>query len=87
VVPIYFLNRNDLWNTVKPYNFHYFPKENFPLYNHQRTTHNTDVRSMRPVAETLSLDKQGFEVYQLDTDLTYSQIKDEEGIQNVYLRS
>ncbi|KAL2368596.1 hypothetical protein RJZ57_007021 [Blastomyces gilchristii] len=86
LAPLYFLDRSELWDTVKPYNFHYFPKENFPLHNLQRSSHVTRVRSMRPLVPTLSLDAQGFEVHRLDTKMKYADFKDEERIQATYFR-
>lgn len=86
LVPLYFLDRSDLWNTIKPYNFHYFPKENFPLSNLQRTSHITRVRSMRSIIPTLSLDTQGFEVHRLDTKMKYLDFKDEELVQAIYFK-
>jgi hypothetical protein len=86
VVPLYFLDRSDLWITVKPYSFYYFPKENFPLHNIQRTSHITRVRSMRSIDPAPSLDTQGFEVHRLDIKMKYSDFKDEELIQAIYFK-
>ncbi|RFN50508.1 hypothetical protein FIE12Z_5271 [Fusarium flagelliforme] len=83
-VPLYFLDRSDLWETVKPYNFHYVPKSDVPLHNLQRSYHSVRLRSLRPLVPILTLDKQGFEVERLDTRMQYEDFRDEQLIDDVY---
>jgi hypothetical protein len=86
VVPLYFLDRSERWETIKPYNFQYVPKESIPLHNLLRSAYTTLVRSMRPIVPTLSLDAQGFEVHRLETKMTYSDFKSKSAIDAVYAR-
>src|SRR5690349_9469598 len=86
VVPLYFLDRDELWNTTKPYTFHYIPKETFPLHNLKRSPQITRVKNLRPCVSTLSLDAQGFEVHRLDSRMKISDFEDEAVIEAVYIR-
>lgn len=85
-VPLYFLDRVDLWKTVKPYNFQYYPKEDFPRHNFQHSPSETRVRNMRACVPPASLDVQGFAVHRLQTTMTYSDFDDEATIESVYCR-
>lgn len=85
VVQLYYLDRDELWETVKPYNFHYFPKSEVPLHNLLRSPHTTRVRNLRPLAPLLALDLQGFELHHLRTRMKYQDFKDESLIENVYV--
>ncbi|KAK8139284.1 hypothetical protein PG984_002664 [Apiospora sp. TS-2023a] len=85
LAPLYFLNRSELWETVKPYTINYIPKEKFPLNNLQRSSHNVPVHSMRPLVPTLSLDTHGFEVHQLSSGMAYADFMDRKNIESVYL--
>ena len=82
--PLYFLDRSDLWDTVKPYNFHYVPRSDVPLHNLQRSYHSVRLRSLRPLVPILTLDNQGFEVERLDTRMRYQDFRDEQLIDDVY---
>ncbi|KAF4453901.1 hypothetical protein F53441_3426 [Fusarium austroafricanum] len=84
-VPLYFPDRSDPWNTVKPYNFHYIPKSDVPLHNLLRLYHSVHLRSLRPLVPTLALDNQGFEVHRLDTRMKYDDFKNEQLIEQVYV--
>ncbi|KAK0645772.1 hypothetical protein B0T16DRAFT_411903 [Cercophora newfieldiana] len=86
LVPLYFLDRDELWDTVKPYSFHYIPKEDIPLHNLLRSTHTTRIRSMRQLIPQLSLDSQGFEVHTIETKMSYSDFHDEKTVESVYVR-
>ena len=86
VAPVYFLDRSDLWKTVKPYNFQYYPKEDFPRNNILHSPHITRIRCMRSRVPPVSLDVEGFEVHRLDTKMEYSDFKDDTMIEAVYCR-
>jgi len=86
VVPLYFLDRHELWKRIKPYTFHYIPKETFPLHNLKRSPQLTRVRNLRPHVSTLSSDAQGFEVHSLNSRMKISDFKDESIVQTVYIR-
>lgn len=83
--PLYFLDRSDKWETVKPYKFHYFPKEHIPLHNLLRSPHTIPIKSMRSLAPTLSLDVQGFEVHHLDSKMEHHDFTDDAVISKIYI--
>ncbi|CAI7659319.1 unnamed protein product [Penicillium palitans] len=85
-VPLHFLERSELYDTVKPYNFHYFPKQIFPLHNIKHDVQTVCVRSMRPLVSTLSIDTQGFEVHKLATEMTYEDFMDEDVVRSKYFK-
>jgi len=85
LAPLYFLDRSDKWNSIKPYKFHYFPKEHIPLHNLSRSPHAVPIRSMRSLTPTLSLDVQGFEVHRLESKMKYSDFKDNSLISTIYI--
>jgi len=47
-IPLHFLDRNEIWDTTKPYSFHYIPKADFPLNNFKRSSQITCVNNLRP---------------------------------------
>ncbi|KAI1411460.1 hypothetical protein F5Y13DRAFT_165750 [Hypoxylon sp. FL1857] len=85
-VPMYFLNRIKLWDKVKPYNFQYYPKEDFPRHNLDHSPRLTRVKSMRSYDPPASLDVQGFGIHRLKTSMEYLDFIDEATIENVYCK-
>lgn len=83
---MHFLSRSDLWNTVKPYNFQYYPKEDFPRHNFKHSPIITLVRNMRSCVPPVSLDAEGFEIHCLETKMKYSDFNDETMVENIYCR-
>ncbi|KAM7214456.1 hypothetical protein V8F06_010150 [Rhypophila decipiens] len=83
---MYFLDRTEKWERIKPYNFQYYPKEDFPRHNLEHSPCYTRVRNIRSYVARPSLDVEGFEVQHLVTKMSYSDFLDEDKIEEVYLR-
>jgi hypothetical protein len=81
-----FLNRSDLWDTIKPYNFQYYPKEDFPRNNLQHPLRTTRVRNVHSHVPPVSLDAEGFEIHCLDFKMEYSDFKDGAKVEAIYCR-
>ncbi|KAI1278574.1 hypothetical protein F5Y07DRAFT_360381 [Xylaria sp. FL0933] len=81
-----FLSRIDLYDTVKPYNFQYYPKEDFPQHNINRSTHALTIRSIRSIQPPPSLDVQGFEIGNVKSMMMPDDFQNEDAVQNVYCR-
>jgi hypothetical protein len=81
---MYFLDRRDLWDTIKPYNFQYYPKEDFPRHNLQHSPCSTRVRNMRSHVPLVSLDVEGFEIHRLESKMKYSDFKDDAKVGAIY---
>ncbi|KAL8882802.1 MAG: hypothetical protein Q9198_000262 [Flavoplaca austrocitrina] len=84
--PMYFLDRVDQWNVIKPYNFQYYPKEDFPRHNLQHSPCTTKVKNMRSCVPSASLNIEGFEIRRLVSKMTYSDFYDDATIENIYCR-
>jgi hypothetical protein len=82
---MYFLDRSDLYETVKPYSFQYVLEADFPLHNLELSLNTTRIHSMRKLIPDLSLDVQGFEVHKLRTSMRYEDFRDPQKIQSVYV--
>ncbi|KAF2120077.1 hypothetical protein BDV96DRAFT_641935 [Lophiotrema nucula] len=84
-VPMHFLDKSDLWDTVKPYTLQYYPKEDFPRDNLLHSPYTVQVKSMREIHPT-SLDNQGFEVHRLVSQMQYEDFTDEAKIEETYCK-
>ncbi|KAL8741431.1 MAG: hypothetical protein Q9190_005964 [Brigantiaea leucoxantha] len=85
-VPLYFLDRSELWKTVKPYNFQYYPKEDFPRNNFLHSPYITRIKSMRSRDPPVCLATEGFEIHHLDTKMKYSDFTNQTMIEETYCR-
>ncbi|KAF2753096.1 hypothetical protein EJ05DRAFT_490317 [Pseudovirgaria hyperparasitica] len=83
---MYFLERSDTWKTIKPYNFHYFPKENFPVHNIERALHIVNIKSMRPLMSSLTMKKEGFQVHSIATIMGYEDFRKKDKVEDIYMR-
>jgi hypothetical protein len=79
-----FLERSPTWESTKPYNLQYYPQEDFPMHNHKHSEELVLVRNIQDRDHPPTLDREGFELRQLKTDMTYEDFKSEEKIQEVY---
>jgi hypothetical protein len=78
VAPLNFL----LPMTEKPYSYNYEPGPGVPLRNTENIAHNVTVRDARAVADSLSLDREGFVLVHHKT--AAADLYDEEIIKSVY---
>ncbi|RHZ68076.1 hypothetical protein CDV55_107860 [Aspergillus turcosus] len=84
--PLYFLRKDPTYQTVKPYNIHYYPKEDFPRHNLIHAPCEVLVKDMRAQEPPVALDTVGFGVYRLDTKMEYSDFQDETKVEQIYCR-
>lgn len=85
-VPMHFLDRIHLWDTIKPYTFQYYPKEDIPRHNFQHSSRAVQVRSMRCRDPPASLEVEGFAIHRLPTTLQRDDFFDDKKVQDVYCR-
>lgn len=85
-MPIHFLDRIELYDTVKPYNIHFYPREDFPRHNLQHSEYQTRIRSIRTCQPAPSLDANGFEVINIKTTMLYSDFTNPATIEATYCR-
>jgi len=81
---INFLRRDEKWENEKPYRMRYNPPAGLPRTNYNFESHSVNVYDMRPLLPDLSLDKNGFEVHQLQSEMKYSDFSDPQKIKEVY---
>lgn len=69
----------------KLYDLLYTPTDGFPMSNYQlEAVHNITVHDMRPMIKDLSLDKHGFVVMDMPSQLEYEDFGNESLMRNVY---
>lgn len=84
---MHFLSRNDLYSTVKPYSLRFEPPEGFERSNITlERQENLVVEDARATIEQFSLEKQGFAIMNLDSQMTYDDFEDDAKIVEVYLK-
>ncbi|KAK2598100.1 hypothetical protein QQS21_005811 [Conoideocrella luteorostrata] len=84
--PMHFIDRTDLWDTVKPYTLQFYPKEDFPRNNLQHSPCMTRINSMRSRVPAASLDVEGFAVHHLRSKMEYPEFMDKSKVEMVYCR-
>ncbi|KAI1448428.1 hypothetical protein F5Y02DRAFT_307572 [Annulohypoxylon stygium] len=83
---IVFLSRDDLYKTSKPYAIQYEPHGNIPQSNIvQERVDGIPVRDVRPIKDTLTLEKDGILVKELHTGLQLAGFADPNAVQDLYL--
>lgn len=83
---VYFLKRNNLYNEEKPYSLRFTPPENFPRSNITLEKHDVTIRNIRPTLKTLSFEKDGLTIMNLESRMSYDDFDNEEKLINIYLR-
>lgn len=83
---MYFLDRSDLWDTVKPYSFQYYPKEDIPRHNLLHSPYTVRVQDLRAHVPPPSLDVEGFAIHNVSTKMKYEDFSDDAKVQEVYCR-
>jgi len=83
---VYFLKRNNLYNEEKPYSLRFTPPENFPRSNITLEKHDVTIRNIRPKLKTLSFEKDGLTIMNLESRMSYDDFDNEEKLINIYLR-
>ncbi|KAH7380833.1 hypothetical protein BKA64DRAFT_697825 [Cadophora sp. MPI-SDFR-AT-0126] len=81
---LYFLARDELFKTEKPYSLRYPPDGNFPQSNIRRDKFSVTINDIRK-GESPTLDRNGFQVMHMQSAMCYDDFADEEMIKNVYL--
>lgn len=81
---MYFLARDPLFDTEKPYSLRFPPQGDLPQSNIKHERHSVAIKSLRDVPN-LGLDERGFEVLETQTNMSYEDFADETKIRSVYL--
>lgn len=81
---IHYLSRSDVYKSVKPYTLRYKPPGSLPITNVVREQKATIIRNMREQPETLQYDKCGFQIANLDTQMTWEDFSDVDKIDQVH---
>jgi hypothetical protein len=81
-----FLDRTDLWDTVKPYMFQYYPNEDTKRHNLNHSPCTVRVQNMRSRAVPPSLDTEGCAVHRLPSTMSPTDFSDVTKVQAVYCR-
>lgn len=83
---VYFLKRDPTYDDEKPYSLRFTPPEGFPRANILLESHDVAVHDIRPIRNELTIDKNGYAIMSLETDMTYDDFDNEQRIKDVYLR-
>ncbi|GAB7348199.1 hypothetical protein MBLNU459_g6203t1 [Dothideomycetes sp. NU459] len=82
---VYFLKKNSLYDEEKPYSLRFTPPTGFPRSNISLEFHDITVQDARPFKDELSLEKNGYAIMDLHTEMNYDDFDDETKIKEVYL--
>jgi hypothetical protein len=80
---IYFLSRNSLYNTVKPYTLRYRPTDSLPQTNVERNLHTIQIHDMRH-EPNLVYEECGFCVVELNSVMSYDDYDDAEKVESMH---
>ncbi|ERF69550.1 hypothetical protein EPUS_01880 [Endocarpon pusillum Z07020] len=81
---IHYLSRSDIYKSVKPYTLRYKPPGLLPISNVIREKECTIIRNMRHHWDALKYDSCGFQVVELDTQMTFDDFSDVDKIDRVH---
>lgn len=83
---VYFLARDPIYDTVKPYTLRYQPAKGTPLprTNCKREAHEIQVEDLRTGEKNTTFDSHGFQVLDLPGQLTYDEYRDQVRVREVY---
>jgi hypothetical protein len=83
---MHFLQRSDLYSTVKPYSLRFEPPDGFERSNIKlERREDLKVEDARPEIKDYSLDKQGFKIVNMKSKMAYEDFQDDANIVRVYL--
>lgn len=84
---MWYLDRDPLYETEKPYSMRYEPDDEIPQNNLKKIPHPIEVKSMRePGAGPFRMEECGFQMIQLHSNLTPDDFWKEELVQKVYVQ-
>ncbi|KAJ4251078.1 hypothetical protein NW762_011729 [Fusarium torreyae] len=79
-----FLQRDDLYNTVKPYSLRYDPPGDIPRHNLQTERKQVQIHDARDINP--SLEGNGFMLTSIPSKMDYEDFRDEKLIETVYAK-
>jgi hypothetical protein len=82
---IYFLARDQKYNTIKPYHARYDPRGKFPPTNIDSVKYSIVLQDMRPRLHNLQWEKCGFKVVQYEVPLSYEDYKHGVVVQDIHI--
>ena len=80
---MYFLKRDELWETEKPYGMRYYA-EGIAQSNVRREKHKIVLKDIRQLMIPPSIDVQGFSVMPLESRMAYEDFNDHSKIKSIY---
>lgn len=84
---IYFLSRDELYNTIKPYRRRYQPEDiNITRTNIILERRKVKIHNMRNRIDLMSYDICGFRIMQMSSQMAYEDFADPEKIKNIHLQ-
>lgn len=82
---IYFLARDEKYNTIKPYHARYDPRGKFPHTNIESVKCDVLLRDIRPRLHDLPWESCGFKIVQHEPQLRHEDYKDATTVQDVHI--
>ncbi len=81
-----YLEKNDLFETEKPYNLQYKPDDETLLRTNCARVVKSDIliRDFRDHENKFSIEKQGFEIMKLESEMQYADFDSDEMVENIY---
>ncbi|KAI4624820.1 uncharacterized protein J4E87_005301 [Alternaria ethzedia] len=83
---MHFLQRSDLYSTVKPYSLRFEPPDGFERSNIKlERREDLKIEDARPNINNFTLEEQGFKIVNMESKMRYEQFEDDAKIVQVYL--
>jgi len=83
---MHFLQRSDLYSTVKPYSLRFEPPEGFERSNIKlERREDLKIEDARPIIKDFSLEKEGFKIVNMESKMAYDDFEDDTKLVQVYL--
>ena len=86
IASIWFLQRDKLYETEKPYHIKFKPHGDIPVSNITHCRVDVPVRDLRPLQNDLTLEEDGMMVQHLDTKMKYEGYANPIVVQQLYLK-
>jgi hypothetical protein len=84
-VNLHFLKQDSKYDTVKPYTCRFDTQGKFPYTNIENVQQTISLLDVRPIQDDVSLDKQGFKVLTIPSQMSNADFNDDDKIRAIHI--
>jgi len=85
LISLHFLKRDPKYATIKPYTCRFDTQGKFPYTNIENVENTVPVSNIRPILNEISLQRQGFSVMTIPSQMSYEDFNNDEIIRAVHI--